>query len=106
MPLFICEKCFCIENTALGRYWTKDSENLWSEEDRGKALCSECEPTHYKDGSVNSDGGKWHGKFTKAFPTIEEIRTDCPHAYINKDRILEIWRAHVEQNKVSHVLNR
>ena len=31
MPLFVCEKCGCVENTALGKYW--------AEKER---LCSEC----------------------------------------------------------------
>jgi hypothetical protein len=46
MPLFRCDKCGCIENTALGNYWMPHLE--------GKpALCSEC------------DTGTWHGKFDK-----------------------------------------
>jgi hypothetical protein len=50
MPLFICDKCHCIENTALGRYWSKD---LPSASEKGKALCSECSK------------GKWHSRFPK-----------------------------------------
>ena len=42
MSLFVCEKCECIENTALGHYWGQD-----------KKLCSEC------------GRGKWHGRFEK-----------------------------------------
>ena len=42
MPLFICQKCKTIENTALGDYWTK-----------AKKLCSEC------------SRGKWHNRFPK-----------------------------------------
>lgn len=42
MPLFICQKCGCIENTALGHYWGHKEK-----------LCSEC------------DTGKWHGAFKK-----------------------------------------
>jgi len=43
MPLFVCDKCKCIENTAL-------SPIYWFEQ---KRLCSECHK------------GKWHGKFKK-----------------------------------------
>jgi len=46
MPLFICEKCECIENTALCGYWWRG---------KGKALCSECDPKI----------GKWHNIFPK-----------------------------------------
>ena len=42
MPLFLCEICKTIENTALGKYWGKD-----------KKLCSEC------------GWGKWHDRFPK-----------------------------------------
>lgn len=48
MPLFKCTECHCVENTALGDYWTAKF---------GKSprpvKCSEC------------CDGKWHGKFTK-----------------------------------------
>lgn len=42
MPLFICENCNAIENTALGDYWSKHIK-----------LCSECAR------------GKWHNRFPK-----------------------------------------
>jgi len=44
MPLFICDKCQAVENTALGQYWG---------EKEGNRLCSECAR------------GRWHGKFPK-----------------------------------------
>lgn len=69
MPLFVCDKCGCVENTALGRYWTKDWEDMWDEDNEGLALCSECAPTKFKDGTSTStewcEYGKWHGKFPK-----------------------------------------
>lgn len=46
MPLFKCEKCGCVENTALCRYWRRKN---------GPALCSACDPR------IN----KWHSKFPK-----------------------------------------
>lgn len=49
MPLFVCDKCHCIENTALGRYWSKDFDTR----DKGKALCSKC------------NSKRWHGAFPK-----------------------------------------
>ena len=42
MPLFVCDNCKVIENTALGKYWGEKSP-----------LCSEC------------GWGKWHGSFEK-----------------------------------------
>ena len=66
MGLFVCDNCDCIENTALGLYWSRNSESLWPPEIRGKALCSECAPTHFKCGQpTNKFNGQWHGKFPK-----------------------------------------
>lgn len=48
MPLFVCRKCNCVDNTALTGYWHKAME-------RKPALCSECDP----------EIGKWHGEFPK-----------------------------------------
>lgn len=42
MPLFECEKCHCVENTATGAYWGRDEK-----------LCSECAT------------GDWHKQFKK-----------------------------------------
>jgi len=42
MSLFECEKCHCVENTAVGAYWGRDEK-----------ICSEC------------DTGEWHGVFNK-----------------------------------------
>ena len=47
MPLFVCEKCGYIENTATSRYWI---------EDEGIKLCSKCDPEL---------GCKWHGCFPR-----------------------------------------
>jgi hypothetical protein len=69
MPCFRCEKCGCIENTALGNWWCKDAE--WNKgTEFSKALCSECMPTVYPDGS-KTKGGKWHGRFPKEQATEE-----------------------------------
>lgn len=48
MPLFKCEECGSMENTACCNYWTRKHY--------GKPLlCSECDPAI----------GKWHGRFEK-----------------------------------------
>ena len=46
MSVYICEKCGCIENTALGGYW----RNLCNKEAK---MCSEC------------NTGEWHNWFEK-----------------------------------------
>lgn len=49
MPLFKCDGCGALENTALGNYWFPKSE--------GQAVeCSEC------------DTGVWHRQFPKETP--------------------------------------
>ena len=72
MPLFRCEKCGCVENTALGHYWGRTMKDFKGTEFE-KALCSECVPSVFPDGSVNKNGGKWHGKFPKEEATEEYI---------------------------------
>jgi hypothetical protein len=68
MPCFVCEKCGCIENTAIGHYWSRTKiffkEGSLSPELVGKPLCIECTPLFYNDRSP-SGGGKWHGLFAK-----------------------------------------
>ena len=46
MSLFKCDKCGCVENTAVSGYWNRGDD---------PALCSECDP------QIN----KWHGIFKK-----------------------------------------
>jgi len=45
VPLFKCEDCGCVENTATGAFWGRE-----------KKLCSECST------------GTWHGIFPKKTP--------------------------------------
>ena len=48
MPLFVCDKCNCIENSAL-------APDFWINLCEGKeCLCSECGPLR-----------RWHGRFPK-----------------------------------------
>lgn len=63
MPLFICSKCGCIENTALSLYWVRSFSDKET-----PPLCSECDP----------EIGKWHNRFPKQ--KYEEIR--------DKERVL------------------
>lgn len=75
MPLFVCEICGAIENTALGYYWSARLQNV-------PRMCSECAPTI----------GKWHGRFPKEYvqdKTFAELRQlgleDAVHKFGCKD---------------------
>lgn len=61
MSLYVCEECGCIENTALSNYWYRKNKDMF---DDNRALCSECQPTHFKTGE-RASLGKWHNKFPK-----------------------------------------
>ena len=63
MPLFICEKCECVDNTALGSYWSRNIGVF--DAPFNIALCSECAPLTFNDGTKTGYSGKWHGKFEK-----------------------------------------
>lgn len=76
MPLFNCENCGVVENTALSPYWVRNIKHVvfdWKGKEhlKGKALCSECAPTHYADGKPTKYG-VWHGKFEKQFKNLEK----------------------------------
>ena len=64
MGLFVCEECFCIENTSLGKWWSRDSKSIWGEDDDGRALCSADAPTSYGGGEPTRYGA-WHGRFDR-----------------------------------------
>lgn len=63
MPVFACEKCKCMENTALSPYASRNM-SIWPESHRGKMLCSECASPVYASGEP-SEYGVWHGRFEK-----------------------------------------
>lgn len=53
MGLFVCDECNVVENTALSRYWVRNT--VLAPELEGRALCSQCDP----------ETGRWHGKFPR-----------------------------------------
>lgn len=72
MPLFICAKCGCVENTALSTYWFRKNLTYADglEKYQDKPLCSEC-------GTADGDRmvhGKWHEQFPREKATERQKR--------------------------------
>jgi len=63
MPIFVCEKCGAIENTALGHFWGKAHFRFKDANLNGKALCSRCVPIQFISGAKTGYNGEWHNKF-------------------------------------------
>jgi hypothetical protein len=80
MPLFVCDYCHSVENTALGWYWSRNkSERMLGElYPNGTALCSSCMPAVFMDGSKMSSKPKtesgWHNAFSRNIATKEYIK--------------------------------
>jgi hypothetical protein len=56
MSLFVCDKCGCVENTALSGFWWRPKG--------APALCSACDPQF----------GRWHGRFKRQlWNGLEEV---------------------------------
>jgi hypothetical protein len=83
MPLFLCDECGVIENTALSSYWSRKE---YADE---KALCSECAPK-----------STWHGKFPREFMTAEQIaeQTDWS-GWVECERLKTVLAAYRERQK-------
>ena len=81
MPLFVCDNCGAIENTAFGFYWARKRVNFNDDELNGKALCSECVPEKFSDGPSTGFTGKWHGKWEKYY---YDPKLDNREEFINK----------------------
>lgn len=83
MPLFVCDKCECTDNTACGGTWhTRHSDKIWADEDVGKVLCAECAPATYRGGEPREKAGQWHGRFEKRKMTEEKARSDASAHYV------------------------
>lgn len=67
MPLFICDKCGHIENTAYGYFWQPIAHS-------NPCLCSLCR------------GGFWHGEFPRRLP----LNTDNPDNFLRGKDIAKI----------------
>lgn len=53
MPIFRCDKCGCVENSATSNYW--EQKHPFGGGYETAKLCSECDP----------EIGQWHGRFPK-----------------------------------------
>lgn len=97
MPLFICDNCDTIENTACCWYWSRNDKSLGHD---GRALCSVCEPTI----------GKWHGRFPRQFATEETVKSAKADYFRYAGRFesirLEQWREEYHAEGPSEVINR
>lgn len=74
MPLFVCDKCKVVENTACGHYWTRGQDFYKDKKLDKMALCSQCMPTEFNDGSRMKSPAKWHGRFERRIATKELIK--------------------------------
>lgn len=77
MSIFQCEECGCAENTACGWYHSRNSKRLNKPEDIGRALCSACAKTKWKDGSDRKGfTGVWHGLFERTYLPRGKFKTN------------------------------
>jgi len=77
MSIFVCEECGCIENTALGHWWSRN-DATWPDEKDRRGLCSEHGPKKYSDGNPTGFG-KWHGRFPQE-PAEKRHKVNNPEA--------------------------
>ncbi len=82
MPLFICDECSGIENTALGTSFLKSTGKFYGllvkDHSKVTALCSECTPP---ERAHRRPPLTWHGEFPKVIATEQMVR-ECglwPH---------------------------
>lgn len=79
--LFVCDECHGVDNTALGRYWTRDFGYYHDDVD-SKALCTECAPKRLKNGKKSRYNGRWHNRFKKVIATPEVIKLIGRNAFV------------------------
>ena len=82
MPLFVCDDCGCVDNTAGARYWTRDYKDMWAEDNFGKALCTACAPTKFVSGEPTNYNGKWTSGFKREKLSKEGLEKGW---YINRE---------------------
>ncbi len=78
MPLFQCDVCGVIENTALGcnaKWKEKLMDWSYAPDRKGMALCSLHAPPYYIDGT-KTKYGVWHSQFARHELPLGEYETD------------------------------
>ena len=80
MSLFQCQRCGCVENTALSRqgcngYAERFFDWTGRELSKGLKLCSACAPDKMVDGAA-SKLGTWHGEFKRVYLPMGEFETN------------------------------
>lgn len=80
MSLFQCEKCGCVENTALSSqgfngFFEKLYDWSYAPERKGMKLCSACGPVKYSDGEDTEYGG-WHNVFPRVYLPVGKFKTN------------------------------
>ena len=71
MPIYQCEECGCVDNTARTNYWVRNRKHLISGEYLGRALCSACGPNLYLSGE-KTPWGQWHNAFKRQYLPFNE----------------------------------
>jgi hypothetical protein len=99
MSTYICEKCGCIDNTACGdNYWGFIGKRNYYKDEyaNNHILCVECTPSEFKDGSINTEVGKWHNQFPKEhwskYGTKEELIAECMKGQGNVVNAIEYFK--------------
>lgn len=97
MSLFQCERCGCVENTALAaqgfkmRIMQECFDWTGIEDRQNKLLCSACGPSRYRDGQP-SRFGKWHEKFDRVFLPKDKFFTNSVGNLEHKETGSEDYR--------------
>lgn len=79
MGLFICDECDVLENMARGHFLGREFSDWFEDVSKnGKALCSQCTPTNYSDGTP-TNLGVWHGHFERMIMTSEYLLEHHSH---------------------------
>jgi hypothetical protein len=88
MPLFQCQKCGCVDNSATGHYWRANRVEKYDwtglEEFKGKILCAVCGPRFYASGAP-TEFGVWHKRFKRDFLPLGQFEENSEGGLTNKE---------------------
>lgn len=73
MPCYVCEKCGCVDNTALGgNFWSYARSSFLAKGKGGHKNGVEKQPEYIPALCCECHTGKWHGQFEKLHITSNE----------------------------------